>query len=49
MTQRRSVITRVYVPTHVRDLPNGERVTIPGHYRQPHEDHDPQAHHDPRD
>ncbi|MBZ9539004.1 hypothetical protein KGQ90_08635 [Modicisalibacter tunisiensis] len=35
MNQRKSVITRVYVPTHVRDLPNGERETIPGHYRTP--------------
>lgn len=35
MNQRKSVITRVYVPTHVRDLPNGERETIPGHYRAP--------------
>ncbi len=31
----RSVITRVYVPAHTRDLPNGERVTIPGHYKAP--------------
>ncbi|MDW5376433.1 hypothetical protein R6258_05825 [Halomonas sp. HP20-15] len=49
MTQRRSVITRVYVPTHVRDLPNGERVTIPGHYRQPRDDHGKHAHDDSRD
>lgn len=37
MTERkaRSVITRVFVPAHVRDLPNGERVTIPGHYKAP--------------
>lgn len=31
----RSVIRRVYVPTHVRRLPNGERVKIPGHYKAP--------------
>ncbi|MGM0982588.1 MAG: hypothetical protein ACQEXG_04075 [Pseudomonadota bacterium] len=31
----RSVITRVFVPAHVRDLPNGERVTVPGHYKAP--------------
>lgn len=31
----RSVIKRIYVPTHVRELPNGERVTVPGHYRKP--------------
>lgn len=31
----KSVIKRVYVPTQVRDLPNGERVTIPGHYKAP--------------
>jgi hypothetical protein len=30
----KSIIKRVYVPTHVRELPNGERVTIPGHYRE---------------
>lgn len=30
-----SVIKRVFVPAHVRDLPNGERVTIPGHYKAP--------------
>ncbi|WP_444676734.1 hypothetical protein [Halomonas sp. E19] len=34
---RRSVIKRIYVPTQVRHLPNGERVTIPGHYRKPNE------------
>lgn len=28
----KSVIKRVYVPTQVHDLPNGERLTIPGHY-----------------
>ena len=31
----RSVITRVFVPAHVRDLPNGERVRVPGHYNAP--------------
>jgi hypothetical protein len=31
----RSVITRVYVPTHVRKLPSGERVRVPGHYKTP--------------
>jgi hypothetical protein len=34
-TPRRSVIKRIYVPTHVRKLPDGERVTVPGHYRKP--------------
>lgn len=32
MAERKSVIKRVFVPTHVRDLPNGERVRVPGHY-----------------
>ncbi|WP_269320550.1 hypothetical protein [Billgrantia saliphila] len=32
---RKSVIKRIYVPTYVRQLPNGERVTVPGHYRKP--------------
>lgn len=31
----KSVIKRVYVPTQVRDLPNGEKLTIPGHYKSP--------------
>ncbi len=31
----RSIIKRVYVPAHVRQLPNGERVRVPGHYRPP--------------
>jgi hypothetical protein len=31
----RSVIKRIYVPTQVRQLPGGGRVTIPGHYRKP--------------
>jgi hypothetical protein len=31
----RSVITRVFVPAHVRDLPNGERLRVPGHYKAP--------------
>lgn len=36
----KSVIKRVYVPTQVRDLPNGEKLTIPGHYKAPPgEDH----------
>ncbi len=30
----RSVIKRVYVPTHVKPGPNGERVIVPGHYKQ---------------
>ncbi len=34
MTERKSIITRVYVPTYVRQLPNGERVTVPGHYKE---------------
>ncbi len=29
----KSVIKRVYVPTHVKVGPNGERVIVPGHYR----------------
>jgi len=33
----KSVIKRVYVPTHVRILPSGERVTVPGHYKAPPE------------
>lgn len=32
----KSVIKRVYVPTQVHDLPNGERLTIPGHYVPDH-------------
>lgn len=32
---RKSVIKRIYVPTHKRQLPSGERVTVPGHYRKP--------------
>ncbi|MEQ4539922.1 MULTISPECIES: hypothetical protein [Halomonadaceae] len=32
---RKSVIRRIYVPTHVRRLPDGEKVTVPGHYRKP--------------
>ncbi len=31
----KSVIKRVYVPTHVRDLPNGEKLKVPGHYKSP--------------
>ena len=34
----KSIIERVYVPTHVRQLPNGERVKIPGHYKKPASD-----------
>ncbi len=34
MATSKSVIKRVYVPTHVKTLPNGERVKIPGHYKQ---------------
>lgn len=33
----KSVIKRIYVPTHVRTLPSGERVTVPGHYKAPPE------------
>lgn len=35
MTERKSIIKRVYVPAHVRQLPNGERIKVPGHYRAP--------------
>ncbi len=35
MSEPKSVIKRVFVPTHVRDLPNGERVRVPGHYKPP--------------
>lgn len=35
MADTKSVIKRVYVPTHVRQLPSGERVRIPGHYKAP--------------
>ncbi len=35
MNKPKSVIKRIYVPTHVRDLPNGEKLKIPGHYRDP--------------
>lgn len=31
----KSVIKRVFVPTQVRDLPSGEKVKIPGHYKAP--------------
>ncbi|MGM0614329.1 MAG: hypothetical protein ACQES7_02100 [Pseudomonadota bacterium] len=31
----KSIIKRVYVPTQIYDLPNGERLKIPGHYRMP--------------
>jgi len=31
----KSVIKRVYVPTQVRDLPNREKLKIPGHYKAP--------------
>lgn len=34
-SKTKSVIKRVYVPTQVRDLPNGEKLTIPGHYKAP--------------
>ncbi len=34
----KSVIKRVYVPTQVRDLPNGEKLKIPGHYKAPPDD-----------
>lgn len=37
MTERqaRSVIKRIFVPAYVRDLPNGARVRVPGHYKAP--------------
>lgn len=35
MSTGKSIIKRVYVPTYVKHLPNGERVTVPGHYRSP--------------
>ncbi len=35
----KSVIKRIYVPTHVRTLPSGERVTVPGHYKAPPKPH----------
>ena len=35
MTEPRSVIKRVYVPTQVRNLPGGERVRIPGYHKKP--------------
>lgn len=35
MTDTKSVIKRVYVPAHVRDLPNGDRIRVPGHYKTP--------------
>lgn len=35
MAERKSIVKRVYVPTRVEHRPNGERVTIPGHYRRP--------------
>ncbi|WP_260578994.1 hypothetical protein [Vreelandella populi] len=31
----KSIIKRIYVPTQVRDLPNGEKLKIPGHYKAP--------------
>lgn len=31
----KSVIKRVYVPAQVRDLPNGEKLKTPGHYKSP--------------
>lgn len=31
----KSIIKRVFVPGHVRELPNGERVKVPGHYKAP--------------
>lgn len=35
MATGKSIIKRVYIPTYVKRLPNGERVTVPGHYRSP--------------
>lgn len=34
-SKAKSIIKRIYVPTHVRNLPNGEKLTIPGHYKAP--------------
>ena len=34
-SKTKSVIKRVYIPTQVRDLPNGEKLKIPGHYKAP--------------
>ncbi len=31
----RSIIKRIYVPAHVRQLPSGARVRVPGHYKAP--------------
>ncbi len=33
MTESKSIIKRIYVPTHIRQLPGGERVKVPGHYK----------------
>lgn len=37
-SKTKSVIKRVYVPAEVRDLPNGEKLKIPGHYKAPPEE-----------
>ncbi|WP_281274364.1 hypothetical protein [Vreelandella nanhaiensis] len=34
-SKAKSIIKRIYVPTQVRDLPNGEKLKIPGHYKAP--------------
>lgn len=35
MSDTKSIIKRVYIPTTVHTLPNGEKVTVPGHYKAP--------------
>lgn len=30
----KSVIKRIYVPTHTRQRPNGDKVKVPGHYKK---------------
>lgn len=35
MEKPKSIVKRVYVPTTVYDLPNGSKVTVPGHYKAP--------------
>lgn len=35
----KSVIKRVYVPTHVKVGPNGERVIVPGYYKCKNSNH----------
>ena len=35
MVEQKSIIKRVYVPAHFRELPSGEKIKIPGHYKMP--------------